>query len=328
MTTRYKILVTTDRFPEDQLARLRDAGAELFHVPYPADAETMREIASREQVDAILIRQAVVPAAVIEASPKLRAVSKMGTGVSEIAVAAATARGVPVTSTRGRNAEAVAQHTVGLIYALVRRIPQNDATLRRGGWDKAVRSHAQLDGHTLGIVGFGHIGRRVAEIMRPLNMTVLAYSPRVPASEMPAWVTRVDLDTLTAESDIVSLHCELTPETRHMFDAARFARMKRSAYLINTGRGRLVDEDALVAALKDGTILGAALDVFQEEPTRPDNPLLALPNTVLTAHIGALTVETEAAGSKGTVDNLLVMLEGTLSDLRVVVNPEVFETRK
>lgn len=328
MPATYKILVTTDRFPEDQLARLRAAGAELFHVPYPADAEAMREIAAREQVDGILIRQAIVPASVIEASPKLRAISKMGTGVSEIAVDAATARGIPVTNTRGRNAEAVAQHTVGLIYALARRIPQNDATLRRGIWDKAVRSHAQLDGRTLGIVGFGHIGRRVAEIMRPLNMTVLAFSPRVPASEMPDWVTRVDLDTLTADADIVSLHCELTPETRHMFDAARFARMKRSAYLINTGRGRLVDEDALVAALKDGTILGAALDVFREEPTQPDNPLLALPNTVLTAHIGALTVETEAAGATGTVDNLLAMLEGTLADAHVVVNPSTLGTGK
>jgi len=328
MTTRYKILVTTDRFPEDQLARLRAAGAQLFHVPYPADAEAMREIASREQVDGIMVRHAVLPAAVIEASSKLRVIAKMGTGVSEIAVDAATARGIPVTNTRGRNAEAVAQHTVGLIYALVRRIPQNDATLRRGGWDKAVRSHAQLDGRMLGIVGFGHIGRRVAEIMRPLNMTVVVYSPRVPAAEIPDWVTRVDLDTLTAEADIVSLHCELTPETRHMFNAARFARMKRSAYLINTGRGRLVDEDALVAALKEGTILGAALDVFREEPTRPDNPLLALPNTVLTAHIGALTAETEAAGATGTVDNLLAMLEGTLPDLRVVVNPEVLGTRK
>ena len=328
MTTRYKILVTTDRFPEDQLDRLTAAGAALFHVPYPADAEAMRAIAAREQVDAILVRQAVVPAAVIEASPKLRAISKMGTGVSEIAVDAATARGIPVTNTRGRNAEAVAQHTVGLIYALARRIPQNDATLRRGGWDKAVLTHAQLDGRTLGIVGFGSIGRRVAEIMRPLDMTVLAYSPRVPASEMPEWVARVDLDTLTAESDIVSLHAELTPETRHMFDAARLARMKRSAYLINTGRGALVDEDALVAALTDGTIRGAALDVFRKEPTPPDNPLLKLPNTVLTAHIGALTVETEAAGSKGTVDNLLAMLDGTLSDLRVVVNPEVLNARK
>jgi D-3-phosphoglycerate dehydrogenase len=287
----------------------------------------MREIAAREQVDGILVRHAVVPAPVIEASPKLRVVSKMGTGVAEIAVDAATGRGVPVTNTRGSNAEAVAQLTVGLIYALVRRIPQNDAVIRAGGWDKTVYPHARLDGRTLGIVGFGHIGRRVAEIMRPLGMTVLAYSPRVADADLPDWARRVDLDTLTAESDIVSLHNELTAETRHMFDAARFARMKCSAYLVNTARGGLVDEDALVAALKDGTILGAALDVYREEPTRPGNPLLDLPNTVLTAHIGGLTAESEAAGSMAAVDNLLAVLDGTLADTRVVVNPETLTAR-
>ena len=322
MTDNYRILVTTDRFPEEALARLTARGSQVFQVPYPADAGAMREIAAREQVDGILVRHAVVPAPVIEASRRLRAVSKMGTGVAEIAVDAATARGVPVANTRGSNAEAVAQLTVGLIYALVRRIPQNDAVIRRGGWDKAVYPHARLDGRTLGIVGFGFIGRRVAEIMRPLGMTVLAYSPRVPASEMPDWARRTDLDELVAESDIISLHNELTPETRHMIDAARLARMKPSAYLVNTARGGLVDEDALVAALKDGTILGAALDVFREEPTPPDNPLLVLPNTVLTAHIGGLTRESEAAGSMAAVDNLLALLDGSLEDTRVIVNPE------
>jgi D-3-phosphoglycerate dehydrogenase len=143
---------------------------------------------------------------------------------------------------------------------------------------------------------------------------------------MPDWAKRVDLDTLTAESDILSLHNELTPETRHMFDAARLARMKRSAYLINTARGGLVDEDALVAALTDGTILGAALDVFREEPTGPDNPLLELPNTVLTAHIGGLTAESEAAGGMAAVDNLLAVLDGTLDDTRVIVNQASLET--
>lgn len=326
MPDTYKILVTTDRFPKDALARLEARGATLFYAPYPADAGLMAEIAAREAIDGILVRHAVVPASVIDASPALRVVSKMGTGVAEIAVDAATGRGVPVTNTRGSNAEAVAQLTVGLIYALVRRIPQNDAAIRAGGWDKTVYPHARLDGRTLGIVGFGHIGRRVAEIMRPVGMTVLAYSPRVPDSEMPDWAKRVDLDTLTADSDILSLHNELTPETQHMFDAARLARMKRAAYLVNTARGGLVDEDALVAALTDGTILGAALDVFREEPTGPDNPLLELPNTVLTAHIGGLTAESEAAGGMAAVDNLLAVLDGTLDDTRVVVNRTALAT--
>jgi len=316
----YKILVTSDRFPKDTLAMLEARGARLFHVPYPADAEAMREIAAREQVDGILVRHAVVPAAVIDASPRLRAVSKMGTGVAEIAVDAATARGVPVANTRGSNAEAVAQLTVGLIYAMVRRIPQNDATMRAGGWDKSIYPHTRLDGRTLGLVGYGVIGRRVAELMRPLGMTFLTYSPRVPDAELPAWVRRVGLDELVAAADIVSLHNELTPETRNMFDAARLARMKPSAYLVNTARGALVDEEALVAALKDGTILGAALDVFREEPTSPGNPLLALPNVVLTAHIGAMTEESEQAGSTAAVENLLGLLEGTLKNQRLIVN--------
>jgi len=320
MTDRYSILLTTDRFPEDALARLEAGGARYLMVPYPADAALMQEIAAREQIDGILVRHAVVPAPVIDASPRLRAVSKMGTGVAEIAVDAATARGVPVANTRGTNAEAVAQLTVGLIYALVRRIAQNDAIIRGGGWDKKVYPNSRLDGRTLGLVGFGVIARRVAELMRPLGMTFLTYSPRVPDAEIPAWVRRTDLDDLVANADIVSLHNELTPETRHMFDATRLARMKASAYLVNTARGPIVDEDALVAALRDGTIMGAALDVFRDEPTQPGNPLLELPNTVLTSHIGGLTRESEEAGGMAAVDNLLALLDGTLEDARVIVN--------
>lgn len=320
MPDRYNILVTTDRFPEDALAKLDAGGARYFTVPYPADAARMEEIAKWEAVDGILVRHAVVPASVIDASPKLRAVSKMGTGVAEIAVDAATARGVPVANSRGTNAEAVAQLTVGLIYAMLRRIPQNDATIRAGGWDKKVYPNSRLDGRMLGLVGYGVIARRVAELMRPLGMTFATYSPRVPAAEIPDWVRRVALDDLVAQADIVSLHNELTPETRHMFDAARLARMKRSAYLVNTARGPIVDEDALVAALKNGTILGAALDVFREEPIQANNPLLGLPNTVLTAHIGGLTRESEEAGGMAAVENLLAILDGTLGDTRAVVN--------
>ncbi len=323
MSESYKVLVTTNRFPEHALAQLTARGVRYFQVPYPADAEAMREIAAREQVDGILVRHALVPAPVIEASPRLRAVSKMGTGVSEIAVAAATARGVPVANTRGMNAEAVAQLTVGLIYAVVRRIPHNDGTIRKGGWDKQVYPYTKLDGTCLGLVGFGAIGRRVAELMRPLGMIFLTYSPRVPPADIPDWVRQVDdIDTLVEASDIVSLHNALTPETRHMFDAERLARMKPSAYLINTARGAIVDEAALAAALRDGTIAGAALDVFTTEPIEHDNPLIGAPNTVLTAHIGALTQESEDAGSSAAVDNLLALLDGRLEDRRLVVNPE------
>lgn len=327
MSDRYRILVTTDRFPDYALARLTGAGACCFHVPYPADADAMRAVAAREQVDGILVRHAEVPAAVIEASLRLRAVSKMGTGVAEIAVDAATARGVPVANTRGSNAEGVAQATVGLIYALVRRIPRYDAAIRAGGWDKTVYPHARLDGRTLGLVGYGLVARRVAELMRPLGMTFLTYSPRVPDAEIPDWVGRTGLDTLVAEADIVSLHNELTPETRHMFDAARLAGMKPSAYLVNTARGAIVDEAALVDALREGRIMGAALDVFDKEPIGPGNPLLALPNTVLTSHIGGLTQESERAGSMAAVDNLLAMLDGTLKDTRVIVNGTALANR-
>ena len=328
MPDSYKVLVTTDRFPEHALAKLAGRGVRCFHVPYPADAEAMRAIAAREQIDGILVRHALVPAPVIEASARLRAVSKMGTGVSEIAVAAATAHGVPVANTRGSNAEAVAQLTVGLIYAVVRRIPLNDSIIRKGGWDKQVYPHTKLDGCCLGIVGFGSIGRRVADLMRPLGMTFLAYSPRVAAADIPGWVKKVDdLDTLVAQADIVSLHNELTAETRGQFDARRLARMKPSAYLVNTARGAIVDEAALAAALRDGRITGAAIDVFTEEPINRDNPLIGLPNTVLTSHIGALTKETEEAGSIAAVDNLLALLDRTLPDAKVVVNPETLSAR-
>jgi phosphoglycerate dehydrogenase-like enzyme len=230
-------------------------------------------------------------AAIIAAAPHLRLIQKIGSGVNTIDLEAAKQRGIPVCNLPGTNARAVAELTLGLMLCVLRRIPAFDRGLRAGTWtDPALQDGIfELGGRTVGLLGFGAIPKILAPMLRVMGCEVI-YNARTHSEDLIAEYR--PLDRLLAEADIVSLHLPLVPETRHVIGADALARMKPDATLINTGRGGLIDQSALTKALMAGRLGGAGLDVFDSEPPARDDPLLSLPNVVLTPHIGWLTTGT------------------------------------
>ena len=246
-------------------------------------------------------------AAVIRECERLRLISIWGTGTDNIDFASTRARGITVTNTPGVNANAVAEHTIALMLAVARRIPSMDAGVRAGEWPRGLL--VQLESKTLGIVGLGAIGSRVATLASAFGMTVLASTLGADDGRAASIGARhVSLDTLLAESDFVSLHWRLSDKTTRHFDRARLSLMKPSAFLINTSRAGLVDRDALFEALRESRIAGAGLDVFHEEPVRGDDPLLKLPNVVLTPHNAGSTPEVIDRGLRQAVENIRAFL--------------------
>jgi len=258
------------------------------------------------------------------AGAQLRIVANMAVGYDNIDLKAATLRGVMVTNTPGVLTDATADHTWALLFAVARRIPESERYLRAGqfkGWGPLLFLGGDVAGRTLGVVGAGRIGSAVAGRARGFGMKVL-YAARSakPPLESEIGARRVDLAELLRESDFVSLHVPLLPGTVHMIDAGALRRMKRSAYLINTGRGPLVDEAALAEALKSGVIAGAALDVFENEPAvHPE--LLKLENVVLTPHTASATIASRSKMSSMAAENLIAGLAGR--EPPNLLNPEV-----
>lgn len=247
------------------------------------------------------------------ASPHLRVVSSYSVGLDHVDLAAARERGIRVGHTPGVLTETTADLAFALLLAAARRIPEADRFVREGRWTPARRWEPNLllgrdlHGATLGVVGLGAIGRAVARRAQGFGMRVLGWSRSERAVEA---VTRAPLDALLAESDFVSLHVALAPETRGLLDAAALSQMKRGAILVNTTRGGVVDETALAAALRDGRLAAAGLDVFEEEPLPEASPLRALPNVVLLPHIGSASIATRSRMAELAVANLLAGLAG------------------
>ena len=244
--------------------------------------------------DALVVRSRTkVDAEVISRASRLKIIGRPGTGLDNIDTRAANARGIEVVNSPDSLVEAVAEHVVGLMLALARNIPAADASVKAGRWEKERFVGSELKGKTLGIAGLGRIGRRVAEISRALGMSLLGYDViEVPQETLASLGCRiVDLDTLFASSDFVTLHVPLTSETRHMVDQRRLSLMRKNAIIINTSRGEVIDEHALAQALMDGTIGGAALDVFETEPPGPE--IVGSPNVVTTPHIGGQTEDAQ-----------------------------------
>ncbi|HYC46303.1 MAG TPA: D-glycerate dehydrogenase [Burkholderiales bacterium] len=255
-----------------------------------------------------------VDADVIASNPKLRAIASMTITPADIAVAAASARGIPVTVIPAALLdEATADLAWGLLFAVARRVAEGDRLLRSGvfpGSQSCYMEGAGVSRRTLGLIGMGGVGRAAAQRARGFSMRVLYYDPRRIAAdeEQRLGIVWTPLDRLLADSDFVSLHARLTPETRHMIGARELSLMKRSAYLINSARGPLVDESALVHALAERRIAGAGLDVFEHEP-RPHTRLLEMPNVVMTPHVGSAVTELRAAMANTVADNIIAILE-------------------
>lgn len=239
-----------------------------------------------------------------DACPKLRMISIWGTGTDNVDLEEARRRGITVTNTPGVAAPSIAEHTIALMMAAARSIPRLDAEVRRGQWPRG--SMMQLTGKTLGIIGLGAIGQRAAKLGAGLGMRVICWTmhPRDLGFEM------VPLETLLRESDVVSLHLRLSPDTRGFIGREQFAMMKPGALFINTARGPIVDEAALVEALRTGALRGAGLDVFEEEPLPPGHPLTTLENVVLSPHCAGVTPEVLEAGLAMALTNVEAFLAG------------------
>ncbi|HSW50047.1 MAG TPA: phosphoglycerate dehydrogenase [Bryobacteraceae bacterium] len=265
--------------------------------------------------DALIVRSAVkVTKQVLEQAPKLRAIGRAGVGVDNVDIPAATAAGVLVMNTPGGNAVSVAEHTLALMLAMARAIPQASASTKSGKWEKKKFMGSELRGKTLGVIGLGSIGREVARRARAFEMKVVASDPYVsPRVVEDASVDMVGLDTLYGVSDYIALHMALTPETRNMISAEAFAKMKQGVRLVNCARGELIDAEALRAAIESGKVAGAALDVFDKEPPAPDYPLFALDPVLATPHIAGSTEEAQEIVGVRIAEQLVEYLQSGIA---------------
>lgn len=259
----------------------------------------------------------VIDRAALEAADVLKVIARYGVGVDRIDLEAARARGIVVTNTPSANAVSVAELTIGLMIALARSIPMADAATKAGQWPRF--TGVALEGKTVGLIGFGSIGRQTARRLRGFDCRILihdpALDPEAARSHQVEWAT---LEDVVAQADFLSLHLPLTPSTRCMVNADFLARMKSGAFLINTARGELIDDEALVAALNSGRLRGAALDVFSSEPPDPHHPLLKLPNVIVTPHAGAHTDAAMNTMGWGALRDCLAVLRGEAPHHRVV----------
>jgi glyoxylate reductase len=299
-------IVVTQPVPEPAIELLRASGADVAVGPGVdiTDADAVVSLLSDRVDDAFLDT----------AGPRLRVVANVAVGYDNIDVPACTRRGVVVTNTPGVLTEATADIAFALILMATRRLGEGERLLRSGGawgWGMFFMLGAGIQGKTLGIVGMGQIGRATARRARAFGMEVVYAGRRRAAADVEAELAArlVELDELLATADVVSLHVPLTPETRHLIDARRLALMKPTAFLVNTTRGPVVDESALVDALRAGTIAGAGLDVFEREPEVHPG-LLELENAVLLPHLGSATVETRTAMATLAAENALAVLRG------------------
>ena len=259
---------------------------------------------------ALLVRSATnVDAEMIAAAPMLEVIGRAGVGLDNIDVEAAEERGIVVVNAPDASTISAAEHTMALLLAQARRIPEADASLRAGRWDRKELSGVELYGKTLGIVGLGRIGAQVASRAAAFGMRIIAYDPFVGDDQAEALGAQLaGLDDVLSEADFLTIHAPRSADTEGMIDAAALATMKPTARIVNVARGGIVDEDALAAAIVDGTIAGAALDVFAAEPTT-ESPLFALPQVVVTPHLGASTHEAQHRAGASVVEAVVAALD-------------------
>lgn len=306
------VLVTPTSYGQHDPRLKTDLEGQVGRVTYnptgkPLSAAQLAELLPG--VDGYIAGLDTIDAAALDAADSLRVIARYGVGVDNVDLKAARERGIVVTNTPGANARSVAELAVELILLLARPVIQAATETRAGGWPRL--PGISLEGKTVGLIGFGAIGRQVARLLGGFDCRILVVDPAVDGeTAAAAGVERVSLDRLLAESDFVSLHVPVMPETNRLVDAAFLARMKSGASLINTARGELVDETALYDALTSGRLRGAALDAFAVEPPGAANPLLALPTVIPTPHMGAHTDGATTAMGRMALADCLAVLRG------------------
>lgn len=298
---------------------LKRLGSAMIYDRTPSDLVVERA----SDAEIILTNKTVLPRDAIVALPKLRYVGVLATGYNVVDFAAAKERGIPVTNIPDYGTSSVAQHTFALLLELTQHVGHHAQNVRDGAWTRSKDfcywdfPLIELHGLTIGIIGFGKIGRAVARLAEAFGMRVLVHNRSKPKDLSPNYEF-VNLDDLLSRSDVVSLHCPLTPENKQFINAERLARMKPSAFLLNTSRGPLLDEQAVANALNSGKIAGAGLDVLSVEPPKPDNPLLTAKNCLITPHIAWATRAARARLMDIAVENIREFVAGRP---RNVVNP-------
>ena len=305
--------VISEFMDEAAVARLAAVHDTLYD---PGLADRTMELRARlADADALIVRnRTVVDTTLLACATRLKCVGRLGAGLDNIDVAAARARGIAIIPATGANARAVAEYVVATALLLLRGAYLSSAAVANGEWPRAALADGrEAAGKTMGVVGFGATGRLTAELARGLSMRVVGHDPQHPR-QSSVWpqsgAAAIPLELLLAEADVISLHVPLTDATRNMIDAPRLASVKRGAILINTARGGIVDEAALVAALRTGHLGGAALDVFDGEPLAAGSPLAACPNLILTPHIAGITRESNARVSLMIADKVAEFLAG------------------
>lgn len=298
------VVVTGADLAPQALALLED-----FEVIYagktPQEADLVA-LCRRHDPVAIIVRYGKVGAAVMQAAPSLRVISKHGSGTDTIDKEAARARGIEVRAAAGANAAAVAEQALALMLACAKSVVQLDARMRGGHWDKATHKSVELHGRTIGLVGLGAIGQRFARMCDAMGMKVIGFDPF--AKDLPALVRAVDLETIWRESDVVSLHCPLTPENRDLVSAQSLSACKRGVILVNTARGGLIDEAALCEAVRSGQVAAAGLDSFAVEPMPVPHPFQHESRIILSPHIGGVTGDAYVNMGLGAAGNVLAVL--------------------
>lgn len=320
------VLVTAATVSDLAQDLLRAGGVELAFMPDAIDENVLIAALSQPNVQAVLLRGSPpLTDRVFAAARGLKIIAKHGAGVDSVDMASATRRGIAVMVAGGANADAVAEHALAMMLSLARELPRFDRETRQGAWRDLSHFTRDFRVRTVGIVGYGQIGERTAKLAQACGAQVVIHT-RSNITLPPGMTLETDLNRLLAQVDILSLHCPLTEKTRGLIGAAQLARMKPGALLINTARGPIIDEPALVSALQSGKLAGAGLDTFAVEPVAATNPLFALPNVLVTPHVAAAT--TDAMLRMGTIaaNNILSYLRGEVYDRRNFLNPEVIKS--
>ncbi len=318
------------RVADSVLGPLKEAHAELIQRPLrEADGSVSKEVA---EADVLISGGALVDEAVLSQLHNVRFLLRPYVGYDDIDVDAATRHGIVFANVPDAFIEEVANHTLALILAGNRKLLETDRFVKSGAWSAGARNREasvpirRLSALTLGLVGFGNIAKLVVDRARPFGFRFLAADPFVTEAAAAAYgVGLVPLDQLLAESDVVSLHVFLNAQTRGIINARCFSLMKPDAYLVNTSRGPVVDEKALIEALQSGKLAGAGLDVFEIEPVAADNPLLQMPNVTLTSHIASYSVEGDISHQARTSEILMQVVKGELPERKVVVNKDLYD---
>ncbi|MFO1330244.1 MAG: NAD(P)-dependent oxidoreductase [Rubrivivax sp.] len=298
------VVVTGNDLAEPALALLQ--GFELVYAGKAPTDEDIVALCRRHDPVALIVRYGRVGAAAMDAAPSLRVISKHGSGTDTIDQAAAAARGIQVVAAAGANAAAVAEHALALLLACAKSVVALDARMHAGHWDKATHKSVELEGRTIGLIGLGAIGQRVARMADAMGMRVLGFDPW--ARNLPAYIQPADLATIWRESDAISLHCPLTADNAKLLNAQTLAACKRGVIVVNTARGGLIDEAALLDAIRSGQVASAGLDSFAVEPMTAPHPFHGEPRITLSPHIGGVTADAYVKMGVGAARNVLAVL--------------------